>query len=352
MKLTDSIENICDKKYTEEGYLIINARVSRPGIQEYKQFEIQSSLPIEHKSNEIETTYRLLRPRSEVFAADSLESLKYKPVTNGHPKGFVDSGNVMSHQVGMSTGSVVADTDFVRAELIVQDAKIIHDIERGKEQVSLGYSTDIEWVPGVDAEYGVYDAVQRKIKINHIAIVTTGRAGPDVKLGDTMNEENTEVLDAAPVVEILAEVEVAAEPEPEAKVEDAVPVYDAVVELETKVKELEAKLADAEKLTSAEYLDTLVAVRVELVDKATRINKVANYAGKTAIEVMSLALAEVVDCSGKSEEWISGAFEVANAMVKDSPVVKYEPEVSLEKKAREGFLERNRNAWKPKTEKN
>jgi hypothetical protein len=124
------------------------------------------------------TIRRELRPRDEVMDPESLASFAGVPVTNDHPPEMVDSKNARKYAVGSLQGTPIPDDDHVRGDLSVYDGETIGQMDSGsRRQVSLGYTCDLEETPGVDPVYGPYDAIQRNIRGNHVALVTTARAG-------------------------------------------------------------------------------------------------------------------------------------------------------------------------------
>lgn len=124
---------------------------------------------------------RELRPPDEVFDPASLKSLALVPVTNDHPPELLDSENLKRYQVGNVGDSVAREGLLVRAPVVVQDASAVAAVLSGKQQLSCGYEADLDETPGVYD--GVpYDAIQRRIRYNHLALVDLGRAGPSCKL--------------------------------------------------------------------------------------------------------------------------------------------------------------------------
>jgi hypothetical protein len=71
---------------------------------------------------------------------------------------------------------------FVKATLMITDSDAIAAVERGdRREVSCGYTCELEHRPG-EWNGQRYDAIQRNIRGNHVAIVEKGRAGPEVRL--------------------------------------------------------------------------------------------------------------------------------------------------------------------------
>lgn len=131
---------------------------------------------------------RELRPPDEVFDPASLKSLALVPVTNDHPPELLDSANLKRYQVGNVGDSVAREGLLVRAPVVVQDASAVAAVLSGKQQLSCGYEADLDETPGVYD--GVpYDAIQRRIRYDHLALVYLGRAGPSCKLKFDAAEE-------------------------------------------------------------------------------------------------------------------------------------------------------------------
>ena len=119
---------------------------------------------------------RELRPPEEVFDENSLNSLKLKPVTNNHPKDLVTIDNVKKYEIGTTGDSVYSDFYAVSVPISIRDEKSINDVKNGKRALSCGYTADLDFTPG--NWMGIpYDAIQRNIRYNHVAIVDKGRAG-------------------------------------------------------------------------------------------------------------------------------------------------------------------------------
>lgn len=131
---------------------------------------------------------RELRLPEEVFAQESLASYKGKPVILTHEAGMIDSDNVQQEQIGTILSEGTQDGDNVRAQIIIHDAR---KLDYGLRELSLGYSLDLEEVPG-EWQGQPYDAIQRNIRVNHLALVEKARAGDSARLnidGEDTQEE-------------------------------------------------------------------------------------------------------------------------------------------------------------------
>lgn len=147
-----------------DGRLRADGRLTRTGVFVYRDAS-------GHERREY-------RPPEEVFHEDSLASFSMAPVTDDHPPESVDASNARKYAVGSVGESLRRDGDHVAAALVVYDAATIAKMERGKVQLSCGYIADVADEPGVSPAGERYDAVQRNIRGNHVAIVDIGRAGP------------------------------------------------------------------------------------------------------------------------------------------------------------------------------
>ena len=155
-----------DKTYfTEEGYLVDHPIVTSVGIFVYH--------------NPDGTERRELRLPEEVFADKSLASYKGKPVIVTHDAGYVDTGNVQEEHIGTILTEGYQDGNDVRAEIIIHDMDSVK--RSGLRELSCGYNLRLEETPGV-WNGQPYDAIQRDIEINHLALVDKARAGEQARL--------------------------------------------------------------------------------------------------------------------------------------------------------------------------
>lgn len=152
----------------DDGTIRADAHLTRCGVFNYLQPD--------------GTVRRELRLPEEVFNQDALSSFSGVPVTNDHPPEMVTADNAKKYTVGAIQGDVCRDDDHVRGRVAVYDGDTINDMRSGKTQVSLGYVCDLEEKGGTHPEYGPYDAIQRNIRGNHLAIVDTARAGSSARV--------------------------------------------------------------------------------------------------------------------------------------------------------------------------
>lgn len=179
-------------RVTADGYLVADARIVRTGIQIYAGFEVGKP--------DMETV-RVYRPEAEVFHKDSLASFSHIPVTDDHPKEAVTAANWKDLAVGETSDEVLRDGHRLRIPLIVKDAAAIAKVQSGKRELSAGYSCDLSFEDGTTPQGEAYDAVQRNIRANHLAIVQRGRAGTEFRIGDGAAEAgNRTTWGASPIL--------------------------------------------------------------------------------------------------------------------------------------------------------
>lgn len=178
MLFSDSLTLDAPKR-TKEGFLAVRAKAARAGIYEYLGMEIDR----EGKHFAADQRVRVYRPPEEVFSRDSVHSFLLKPVTDDHPSVPVTADNWKQHARGVNAGAM-RDGDFLAFDLVLMDKSAIEAVDSGKRELSNGYSSEIDFTAGATPSGERYDAIQRNIRGNHIALVKAGRAGPQCRIGD------------------------------------------------------------------------------------------------------------------------------------------------------------------------
>jgi uncharacterized protein len=156
---------------TPTGGLRVPAHVTRTGVLQYRD------------ASGIRREYR---PPEEVFAPDSLASLNGAVVTVGHPDDFVTRENFSAHSAGwVVEGSAKPDGTLLDTMLTIARADACLGVEsKTLVEISCGYSCDTDETPGTSPEGERYDAIQKNIRYNHVALLEAGqgRAGSRVRL--------------------------------------------------------------------------------------------------------------------------------------------------------------------------
>jgi hypothetical protein len=134
-------------------------------------------------------SYEIYRPADELGAQDCVDSFKLIPWIDDHVMlGPTEAGRVPPERKGVQ-GVVGEDVYFDQAEGTLRgNIKVFGEtmkrlIDAGKTQLSCGYTCVYDWTAGV-FNGKRYDAVQRQIRGNHLALVRQGRMGPDVAVLD------------------------------------------------------------------------------------------------------------------------------------------------------------------------
>jgi hypothetical protein len=180
MQFNDKL-TIDTRRRTRDGYSVVTARVARGGnVQLYSGAEVGKPEM---------SVVRVYRPADEVFAKSTMDSFAHKPVTVGHPDQHVSADNWRQHAVGHIDGEVVREGDFVRVPLILMDAEAIKAVDDGTRELSMGYDCALVWEAGVSPSGQAYDAFQRGIRSNHVAIVSAARGGSELRIGDSARKE-------------------------------------------------------------------------------------------------------------------------------------------------------------------
>lgn len=162
-------------KRHRDGYIAGRVKAARTGVQVYTGSEMG------WPEKDIVAIYR---PLDEVMRVDSLGSYKGKPITDGHPSERVTADNWDMFARGTVMG-VQRDGDAVALDVTVSARSLVDKLESGAaRELSAGYVAKIDRTPGVAPDGTPYDAVQRDIYIDHLAIVPRGRAGSEFRVGD------------------------------------------------------------------------------------------------------------------------------------------------------------------------
>lgn len=300
---------------TPEGFLIARAPATSVGVFAYR--------------NADGTPRYELRLPEEVFAEESLNSLKMKPLTLLHPDQAVTPDNVEKLQVGSVGSNIDTDSYRVYIPLAVTKADGIEAVESGSARaLSCGYTCDIEWTSGT--WMGVhYDCIQRNIRYNHVALVPVARAGDGnairmdgfgelEKLPENYKQPNEENMDLKTYH--IDGADYKAEPQVIAALDKAVARADA-----------------AEKELSQLRADSKVASENAEKEKATVTAERDTY--KERLDAMEKEMPSKIDAAVKSRLDIVGKANAAGVEVRDdmadsdikkAVVKKYYPNANLD----------------------
>lgn len=273
------------------------------------------------------TKRREYRPPDEVFNADSLRAYKGIPITNEH-HGVINKDN--AHLV---VGSVLSegkqDGNNLTADIVIHNTQAV---ELGKKELSVGYAVELEMKSGITEDGEPYDAIQRNIKPNHLAIVKAGRAGNaqlnmDAADAVEFREDGEPQMSETKLSDIRLDSGITYQAAPEVIVEfnklkqDAA---NAVAEkdketaradaLDAKVKKLET---DMEKLKQDAVNIAKARVELENVAKVHQVEVKADSTDRQLREAVIGAIRQDgADLSQKSDAYIEAAFDMAVAEAK------------------------------------
>jgi len=331
---------------TPEGYLRLHATIARTGVRHY--------------SNADGSIRREYRAPEDVALPESLASFAGKSVTDEHPPVLLDSANTRNYQKGFTGSEIVYDNGFVRAVMTITDQDLIDKIQRGDAtEVSAGYRVAFDANPGTTPDGEPYDGRQKEIIGNHVAVVKTGRAGPQVKLhldrqdsadpslisGDSPMTTAKVVFDGADfeVSEGIALAIGKERADAKTSYEALKKQYDEMCGQASKLKEemdamektmkgkcdaadgrADALVAENESLKAdleaakAVNVDSLVEERIALIEKAKPVLDSAYvFAGKSAREIMVDAVKAVrgdsMNLSERSDDYVQAAFDTISA---------------------------------------
>lgn len=323
MQLAELLDASTTARICADGCLVADVRAARVGIQQYLGREVDPENAHGLRDSAVVNVYR---PDTEVFSRDSMASFAAAPVTIDHPTVAVDASNWRQLGVGEINGDVVRDREFVRVPIIVRDAAAVAKVNSTHKQLSMGYSCTLDFTPGELADGTKYDAVQRNIRINHIAAVPAARGGPELKISDERPHPQEKqvkkiVLDGLQVDLSDADAVSAAI----SKLQDkAATAETQVATLTTTIATKDAEIATLTQqakdaaMTPAKLRDAAKAY-VAIVDKAKALGlTVAEDADSDAI--MKAAVAAKMGDAAKdwTADQIAASFAV---LTKDAPVV-------------------------------
>jgi hypothetical protein len=181
MKLT--LDLLSARRMTAEGYLVVPARIARIGTQEYLAHEIGLD-------GDPERLVQVYRPESEVFDPEAIASFDGLPITDDHPGVSVNADNWAQYAVGF-TRNPRREGDYLVVDLYITRRSAIDKIKAGKVELSAGYGADYIDEPGTTPDGQPYDAMQARIRGNHVAIVDAGRCGPACRVSDSKPQTRT-----------------------------------------------------------------------------------------------------------------------------------------------------------------
>ena len=157
---------------------IKNNPISKVGVFPYLGKQIDSSL-------EPDKVYMVLRPADELFSSEALASFNENPVPLVDDHTMLGDEFTPAEQKGIDgvVQNIRQDGDKLIGDLSIYSTELKKKIANGKKDLSMGYFCEYDLTGGeYNGEH--YDAIQRNIRSNHIALVDRGRCGHDVRVFD------------------------------------------------------------------------------------------------------------------------------------------------------------------------
>lgn len=337
IRFTDSVR-VGETKQTKEGYLVATAQVARTGVQEYLARELGDvATQAGFKPNDV---VRVYRHPDQVFNADTLRSVTRVPVTLGHPPEQVDTTNWAKYAVGEVGDAYNTTNDWIVVNPMVKDAAAVQAARTTHREISMGYTANIVQArDGLDADFEMTD-----MRMNHLALVTRGRAGPEARIGDSwgaapitdfqpgdtpktakggLMTDQLKTVVLGDVAVQVAVTDVAAiekfKAETMQRMADAAKAHnDAIAAKDEEIGKLRVDLKAAQDAAVID-VDALVAARSELVAAVKALDAKINVAGKTDAALRREAVAAKLGdaaIANASDAEVTGMFKALAATAK------------------------------------
>ena len=374
---------------TQQGFLRVDGYVTRTGVLKYKTADGK--------------IVRQLRDPKEVFNQDSLDTLKSVPVTLRHPPKLITVDDVNEYIKGYSSDSIEKEGNKLKTTLTITSKDAIKSVEDGETvELSCGYECELEESNGVfNGEE--YDAIQRNIKYNHIALVERGRAGSDVRVlmdsdnlnanagfehvyvmdeGDLSTQEEKLVMEkimvegkefevspelALALKEMMAKKE-AMEVELDGMKKEKQDLSDKCAQDKAKMDAVEAELEKTKTELKSRMdsdldekkIEEKVKARLSLIDTAKRYIADDKLSEMSEQEIKKAVIAKdlpSINLDGKDESYVSNVFSfiVEKTKASDEKLMNFGKKISSQnqdsqtvssEEARKKAMERAKDGWK------
>lgn len=303
--------SLSSRTITAEGYLVAPGVLARTGIQEYRAFELGI------KDGDPMRMIKLYRPDNEVFDAASMATFDGCPVTIDHPKDGVTKENWAQLTKGEVKG-IKREGDHMIGTLTIKSKDAINALEKGKRELSNGYTFTLDMRSGVTPSGEKYDGVQRNIRGNHVALVDAARCGSACRVSDSLTMKGKKsmtdmrkiTVDGIPVevsetAAVCIEKLTAARDKAVAALKDA-PDKAAFDKLGADYKQLQASVTakDAEiaalkkEVITPEARDAMVGAWAKLIEDGKRLMPALVTDGKTCHALRKEVLGSIKDEAG------------------------------------------------------
>lgn len=270
------------------GWLMVKDNpLTKVGVYPYMGYEIGAPEP-----NRI---YRVYRPAEELQDPETIESFKLAPFIDEHEVLGRDATPAEKKGVhGVIGENVYYDAPYIRGNLRVHSSAMQELINR-KEKIELspGYRCKYEFTSGVfDGE--AYDAIQRDIRANHLALVKEGRTGADVAVLDhsiiTIDTAEFVAMDLNAMLEAIAAM----------SDEDKARLL-AALQSDTTTDQ-EGELTEAQQAAAGEAAEALEDVAQAATEAAEAATEAAETGNAEAAAEAAQAAEAVAEAAAEAEE--------------------------------------------------
>lgn len=235
-----------------DGHLVVEGcNISKANVCPYLGSEIPNAAELRLDPARI---YYLYRDAAELEAA--AKTYERKPLMMRHV--VVSADSPQKFMIVGTVSNVRFSHPYLKADLSVWDAEAIRAIANGaQKELSCGYRYVADMTPG-EIDGVKYDGRMKGLHCNHVALVSTGRAGPDVQVADELPEGFASMKKSALLAALAPFLAADA---------DKVALDAAILALAADKK---AKDADPEKDDEAKAQDAKAAADKAAADKAAK----------------------------------------------------------------------------------
>jgi hypothetical protein len=188
MKIANQATTVSWKK-DEDGFLKCRANILKETIMNYGVSELDG-IPKDFKGD----TVRMYVPLSEIEDPESIKSLEGVSIVAGDHT-WLTPELISDYGMGQVAGTPQVAAPFLGCDLMVTNPDAISAIENGEiGEISAAYRAETDFTPGT-FNNEVYDAVQRSIRYNHIAVIPKGhgRGGAEVRILNQKKQEDVKM---------------------------------------------------------------------------------------------------------------------------------------------------------------
>lgn len=291
-------------KRADNGHIYDTPVITRTGIFLYR--------------NPDGTSRRELRLPEEVFRADSLASLRGIPVTDGHV-GTAGANNAHAN-IGTVLDAGRQDGGNLIADIVIHNPAAV---DAGNKDLSCGYVCDLDETAG-EWQGQPYDAVQRNIVYNHLAVVPKGRAGNARLNLDAADFTDPQPEKGKPMKKIRLDNGIEYDVPPEVAAEhdklkaEKHSAQTAQAQAEAERDDAKAKLAQAEKAAETAQAEAMTAARERVKLEQTAAEHGVEVKADAADRDIKIAVVQKLrqdgaDLGGKPDAYVQAAFDLAVA---------------------------------------